>query len=166
MRVKRAKKYKKYVSFYKVVYKFKPPFKILVDGNFFHNAVATGFSLKDNFFKLINDTPLLVMTKCVMRELEQLGRAKIGRTFDEAKKVIKESCKHPGGILPADECVRNFIGKKNEAKVFVGTNDEDLRNELRNLGTVPIFFFKHGILVMDAPTEITEEKHKIVSLIY
>lgn len=102
------------------------------------------------------------MTKCVMRELEILGRTKIGRTLLEAKKVIKESCAHPGGILPPDECIRNFIGKKNEAKHFVCTNDEDLRNDLRNLGTVPIFFFKYGILVMDAPTEITEEKHRMV----
>jgi U3 small nucleolar RNA-associated protein 23 len=163
MRVKRAKKYKKYVSFYKVVYKFHPPYKIMVDGNFFHNAVSNDFNLRDNFFKLFNETALLVMTKCVMRELEQLGRGKIGRTLDEAKKVIKESCKHPGGIMSADECIRNFVGKKNEPKVFVGTNDEDLRNDLRNLGTVPIFFFKHNVLVMDAPTEITEEKHRMVS---
>ena len=62
--------------------------------------------------------------------------------------------------------MRNFIGKKNEAKVFVGTNDEDLRNDLRNLGTVPIFFFKHSMLVMDAPTEVTEEKHRMVSLVF
>ena len=89
----------------------------------------------------------------------------IGRTFDEAKKVIKESCKHSGGILPADECIKNFVGKKNEPKVFVGTNDEELRNELRNLGTVPIFFFKNSVLIMDAPTEVTEEKHKMVSFI-
>jgi U3 small nucleolar RNA-associated protein 23 len=70
MRVKRQKKYKKYINFYKVVYKFHPPYKIMVDGNFFHNAVSNGFNLKDTFFQLINDTPLLVMTKCVMRELE------------------------------------------------------------------------------------------------
>lgn len=79
--------------------------------------------------------------------------------------MIKESCKHPGGIISADDCVRNFIGKKNEAKVFVGTNDEDLRNDLRNLGTVPIFFFKHSMLVMDAPTEVTEEKHRMVRIV-
>ena len=162
MRVKRQKKYKKYVNFYKVVYKFHPPYKIMVDGNFFHTAISTGFNLRETFFHLITDTPLLVMTKCVMRELEQLGRGTIGKTLDEAKKVVKESCKHSGGILSADECIRNFIGKKNEPKVFVATNDEDLRNDLRNLGTVPIFFFKHNLLIMDSPTEITEEKHRMV----
>ena len=102
------------------------------------------------------------MTKCVMRELEQLGRGTLGKTLTEAKRVIKESCNHPGGILPADECIKNFVGKRNEAKVFIGTNDEELRNELRNLGTVPIFFFQRGVLVMDSPTEILEEKHRMV----
>ena len=37
----------------------------------------------------------------------------------------------------------DFVGKRNEEKVFVGTNDSELRNQLRNLGTVPIFFFKN-----------------------
>jgi rRNA-processing protein FCF1 len=99
-----------------------------------------------------------------MRELEDMGMSVIGQTLREAKKVVKESCKHPGGILPADECIKIFINRRNEAKLFVGTNDEDLRNDLRNLGTVPIFFFKHNVLVMDSPTEITEEKHRIVRL--
>lgn len=105
------------------------------------------------------------MTKCVLREFELLGPSVVGDTLREAKKIVKESCKHPGGILAPDECIKNFIGKKNEAKHFVCTNDEELRNELRNLGTVPIFFFKHGILVMDSPSEITEEKHRMVSTI-
>ena len=106
------------------------------------------------------------MTKCVMRELENLSK-EIGfkNTLLEAQKVIKESCKHPGGILPPDECIKQFIGKKNEVKMFVGTNDEELRNELRNLGTVPIFFMKHNILIMDSPNEITQEKHRMVCVI-
>lgn len=77
---------------------------------------------------------------------------------------MKESCKHPGGILPPDECIKHFINKRNEHKVFVGTNDEELRNELRNLGTTPIFFVKKSVLIMDSPTEITEEKHRIVRI--
>lgn len=61
--------------------------------------------------------------------------------------------------MSADECIKNFVGKRNEAKIFIGTNDEELRNDLRNLGTVPIFFFQRGILVMDSPAAIVEEKH-------
>ena len=97
-----------------------------------------------------------------MRELEDLGPSQIPLTLKEAKRCVKDSCKHPGGCLAPDECIKNYIGKRNDSKVFVCTNDEDLRNVLRNLGIVPIFFFKKGVLIMDSPTEITEEKHKLV----
>lgn len=166
MRIKRLKKYKKFVNFFKVVYKFKPPFKVLLDGNFFHRAVRNGFSLRENFLRLLADTPVFVMTKCVLREFENLGAAVVGDdTLHEAKKLVKESCKHAGGILAPDECIRLFIGKKNEGKHFVCSDDEELRNDLRNTGTVPLFFFRNNVLVMDSPTDITEEKHRMVSFV-
>ena len=59
----------------------------------------------------------------------------------------------------------NFINKRNEEKVFVGTNDEDLRNELRNLGTVPIFFFKRQVLIMDTPSDAMNQKMKLKELL-
>ena len=59
----------------------------------------------------------------------------------------------------------NFINKRNEEKVFVGTNDEDLRNDLRNLGTVPIFFFKRQVLIMDTPSDAFEEKMKFKEML-
>lgn len=164
MGIKRVKKYKRFVNFFKVVYKFKPPFKVLLDGNFFHYAVQNQFNLRENFFKIISDNPVFVMTKCILREFENLGPSVVGETLKESKRLVKETCKHPGGILPPDECIKLFIEKKNEGKHFVCTNDEDLRNHLRNLGTVPIFFFKKGILIMDSPTEITETKHKLVCI--
>ena len=48
--------------------------------------------------------------------------------------------------------------------MFVGTNDEDLRNELRNLGTVPIFFFKRQVLVMDTPSDAFTDKMALKEL--
>eukprot|EP00349_Pseudokeronopsis_sp_Brazil_P004490 CAMPEP_0202963526 /NCGR_PEP_ID=MMETSP1396-20130829/7528_1 /ASSEMBLY_ACC=CAM_ASM_000872 /TAXON_ID= /ORGANISM="Pseudokeronopsis sp., Strain Brazil" /LENGTH=135 /DNA_ID=CAMNT_0049684815 /DNA_START=75 /DNA_END=482 /DNA_ORIENTATION=- len=133
----------------------------MVDGNFFHEAIMNGFDLLVNLTKIFETAPVLVMTKCVLRELENLGKD-ISNTLAATKKIVKESCKHPGGCIPADECIKTFIGKKNESKLFVATNDEVLRNELRNLSVVPTFFFKKGcVLVLDAPTEIAIEKHRL-----
>ena len=55
--------------------------------------------------------------------------------------------------------------KKNEEKVFVGTNDQALRNELRNLGTVPIFFFRKQVLIMDTPGDAFTDKMKLKELL-
>jgi rRNA-processing protein FCF1 len=74
MRIKRGKKYKKYVSHFKVVYKFKPPYRVMIDGGFLHYAVTNGdFDLQSNLKKIIEEEPFLVMTKCIMRELESFS---------------------------------------------------------------------------------------------
>ena len=98
------------------------------------------------------------MTKCIMRELEDAARKNraltdLQKTLHRAKLIHKCSCKHSGGVIDPDDCILDFVGKRNEEKVFVGTNDEELRNQLRNLGTVPIFFFKQGQLIMDTPSD-------------
>ena len=134
MRIKRAKKYKRYVSHFKVVYKFKPPYRVMVDGGFLHYAVKNGdFDLKANLAKIIQEQPLLVMTKCVMRELEHAASQnkellELKNTLKAAKFIHKCSCSHEGGIKDPDECIMDFINRKNEQKVFVGTNDQGLRN--------------------------------------
>ena len=119
--------------------------------------------LKGQLQKTLQDQPLLVMTKCVAREIENLHRDMpdvFRETYLRAKATVKMPCAHTGGILSVDDCIEQFIGKKNEEKVFVATNDEELRNRLRNKGVAPLFFFekKSGILVMDKPSEIQQTK--------
>ena len=79
--------------------------------------------------------------------------------------IHKTPCNHGGGCIDPDECVLTFINKKNEEKVFVGTNDSELRNNLRNLGTVPIFFFKQEVLIMDTPSDAFNDKMKFKELL-
>ena len=102
------------------------------------------------------------MTKCVLRELENLekqGIAFIKETLDYCRSVVKLPCKHEGGCVAPDECIKIFVGARNEAKVFVASNDEDLRNHFRNeVGAVPLFFIKNNVLIMDSPSEVTQTK--------
>ena len=121
MRIKRAKKYKKYINYFKVAYKFKPPFKVLVDGNFFHTAVRNGFNLQEQLKGLFGDTVLPVMTGCIMSELEHLPREVVGETVKQAKGLVKEKCKHAKGFIDPGECIEHYINKRNDSKVFVGT---------------------------------------------
>ena len=98
------------------------------------------------------------MTKCIMRELENLGEDVLGKeTMKMARLTVKLPCTHTGGIEEPALCIMAYVGKRNENKVFVGTNDEDLRNNLRNNGSVPIFFFnRSNVLIMDSPSEVTD----------
>ena len=92
-----------------------------------------------------------------MRELENAGEEILGpATLAMAKKTVKLPCTHSGGIKSPDECILDYIGKRNENKVFVATNDVHLRNNLRNNGTCPIFFFQYNVLIMDAPSDVSD----------
>ena len=94
MRIKRGKKYHKYVNFFKVVYKFHPPHKILCDGNFIFKVASEAIDIKKLLHSILQDQPLLVMTKCIMRELENLDKSLPGlaSTLQMAKNTIKLSC--------------------------------------------------------------------------
>ena len=127
MRIKRGKRYRRIVQHFKVVFKFKPPYRVMVDGGFLHYAVKNGdFDLRGNLSKIIQDAPLLTMTKCLMREIEDLahenrGNRTLKETLMKAKLIHKAPCKHTGGIIDPDECIMHFVANRNEEKVFVGT---------------------------------------------
>ena len=101
-----------------------------------------------------------------MRDLEHAAsqnkeNLELKATLKAAKLIHKTTCNHSGGCIDPDECIINFIGKRNEEKVFVGTNDSNLRNSLRNIGVVPIFFFRKEVLIMDQPSDQLELKMQI-----
>ena len=99
MRIKRGKKYHKFVNFFRVVYKFHPPFKVLLDGNFFHHFCKESIDIKHQLSKILQDQPFLFMTKCIMRELENLGEEVLGKeTLKQARLTVKLPCGHSGGI--------------------------------------------------------------------
>ena len=64
--------------------------------------------------------------------------------------------------MTPDECIKTYISSRNESKVFVASNDEDLRNYFRNeVGAVPLFFIKNNVLIMDSPSEVTQTKFQL-----
>ena len=68
-------------------------------------------------------------------------------------KVFKrDSCVHAGSATARD-CILKMIGKKNGKKLFLATQDKELRKIARTIPAVPLIYFKHNILTLDPPTE-------------
>ena len=60
------------------------------------------------------------------------------------------------------DCIKDYVGKRNEHKIFVASNDEELRNHFRNeVGAVPLFFLVNSVLIMDSPSDVTQTKFQI-----
>ena len=127
---------KKTVNFFRYIFKFSPPFKIIIDGNFI------AISLQ----KKINMKTSLIIPSCIFKEI-QLIEEKIPGILSIINQYKIEECKH--NQMDPISCIRNYIGKKNYDKYFVATQDDFLRNQLRKIPGVPLIFFGQNMLLID-----------------
>lgn len=137
---------KKTINFYRYVFKFNPPFKIIIDGNFISISLKKKFDIKTSLEKFLNEKVRLIIPSCIFKEL-QLIEDKIPGILKLISQYKIEECNH--NQIDPITCIRNYIGKKNRDKYFVATQDDFLRKQLRKIPGVPLIFFDQNMLLID-----------------
>ena len=137
---------KKTINFYRYVFKFNPPFKIIIDGNFISISLKKKFDIKTSLEKFLNEKVRLIIPSCIFKEL-QLIEDKIPGILKLISQYKIEECNH--NQLDPITCIRNYIEKKNHDKYFVATQDDFLRKQLRKIPGVPLIFFDQNMLLID-----------------
>ena len=151
---KKDKWIKKTINFYKFIFKFESPFKVIIDGNFASVALNKKFEIKSSLEKLLDDKVILIIPSCIFQEVQSLEN-KIPGLLKLLSQFKIEQCSH--GLLSPTNCIRDYIGNKNQSKYFVATQDNFLRKQLRNVPGVPIIFFDQNMLLMDKPSKVSIE---------
>lgn len=157
---KKNKWSKKVISFFKYIFKFEVPYNILIDGNFIAVALKKKFDLKEQLTKVLDDNVHLVITSCVLNEVQEMNE-KIPGLLDIIMKYKIEECNH-GKILSPDQCIKTYIGKRNHKKYFVASQDPHLRLQLRRIIGIPLIFFDQNIVMLEKPSRATLEASKRV----
>ena len=145
---------KKALNFYKFIFKFDSPFKIIIDGNFAAMALNKKFEMKSSLEKLLGEKVNLIIPSCIFKEVQSIEN-KIPGLLKLLSQYKIEDCKH--GLLSPTNCIRDYIGNKNQFKYFVATQDNFLRIQLRKIPGVPLIFFEQNMLLMDKPSKISIE---------
>ena len=145
---------KKALNFYKFIFKFDSPFKIIIDGNFAAMALNKKFEMKSSLEKLLGEKVNLIIPSCIFKEVQSIEN-KIPGLLKLLSQYKIEDCKH--GLLSPTNCIRDYIGNKNQLKYFVATQDNFLRIQLRKIPGVPLIFFEQNMLLMDKPSKISIE---------
>ena len=145
---------KKTLNFYKYIFKFDSPFKIIIDGNFAAMALNKKFEMKSSLEKLLGEKVNLIIPSCIFKEVQSI-ESKIPGLLKLLSQYKIEECKH--GLLSPTNCIRDYIGNKNQLKYFVATQDNFLRIQLRKIPGVPLIFFEQNMLLMDKPSKISIE---------
>ena len=151
---KKDKWIKKTINFYKFIFKFESPFKVIIDGNFASVALNKKFEIKSSLEKLLDEKVILIIPSCIFQEVQSLEN-KIPGLLKLLSQYKIEQCSH--GLLSPTNCIRDYIGNKNQSKYFVATQDNFLRKQLRNVPGVPIIFFDQNMLLMDKPSKVSIE---------
>jgi U3 small nucleolar RNA-associated protein 23 len=174
MRVTRAKFFRKYLKFYKLVFGIESPFDILLDGNFIHTAIKSKVDIKERLSKMLQlvygEEIKLYILKSVLNELELVGN-KVIATLEFAKKyctVVDDS--HTSSIpdhSPAQR-VKIFFDKlqkerllnakiSKSKKYIVASQDKDLRQLLANVPGVPLVYLNKVTMVLEPPSNKSKD---------
>lgn len=151
---KKDKWIKKTLNFYKFIFKFDSPYKVIIDGNFAAMALNKKFEMKSALEKLLDSKVILTIPSCIFTEVQSL-ESKIPGLLKLLSQYKIQQCHH--GLLSPTNCIRDYIGNKNQSKYFVATQDNFLRMQLRNIPGVPLIFFEQNMLLMDKPSKVSIE---------
>lgn len=155
MKITRSKRVQRYLTFYKNVFGFRPPYQILVDGTFCAAALKYKVNIREQMPKYLGDEVKLCTTVCAINETEQLGPPLYG-----AMLVIKQfpvrMCGHERNPIGAASCFHNMVRKKNPDHYMVATQDPDFSERIRKLAGVPLLFMFNAIN-MEKPSPKSEK---------
>jgi U3 small nucleolar RNA-associated protein 23 len=157
MRVSRAKSYRKWLRFFRIVYGVKPPYRVLLDGNFVHICLSHSIPIRERLAGVLQVQPdqiKLLVPRTVSAELAALGEG-----FQKSLEYVKGK---GSGCLPVDdqaegkgtpaEQILALIGESNEKGYLVATQDENLRQKLRAVPGCPVIYVSRTVLVLEPPS--------------
>ena len=161
MRHLRAKQGRKTLNYYRIAFGINAPYSVLLDGNFIHAATRFHIDIHARIRKQLGGAAyVLYVPSCVVDELEELGEPVVAALefarnhcdlLDAPKQDAKETC---------TEVIKDLIGNDNTRKFFVATQEEELRDHLRDIPGVPLLHIQRTVLVLETPSSSSRHTSK------
>lgn len=154
MRQKRAKQYRKQMQVMKNTFKFKPPIQVLVDDSTILEATKANYDLIKGLNDIIQTETKFFVSRCCVQHLFD-SNDQLAITL--AKRMEMRRCNHKE-TLSSFDCIKSItnVDGENKFRYVVVTQDERLRNSLRNVAGVPLCFLYRSVLVMEPMSTVTK----------
>ncbi|KAG6622708.1 RRNA-processing protein [Phytophthora cinnamomi] len=175
MRYLRAKGIRKALRQFHFLCGIKPPYKVLLDGNFIAMCVQMKVDVQERVPKFLQVKPHEIefyVPRAALEELQMLGEA-TKEAYELAKSFkVAEAYDQDAGDAPVDvsKVVQSIIGDKNDRKFVVCTQEVELRKALRLVPGVPLVYLNRSVLVFEEISRATlaivrqEEKANMAKL--
>jgi U3 small nucleolar RNA-associated protein 23 len=162
MRYLRAKGIRKALRQFHFLCGIKPPYRVLIDGNFLAMCLQMKVDLRERLPKFLQVKAHELeyyIPRAAVNELELLGDA-MREAVDLAKSFrVVEPREYGAGAsaetLDVTTVIRSLIGERNDRKYFVATQEVELRKALRRVPGVPLFYLNRSVLVFEDISDAT-----------
>ncbi|KAJ7395200.1 rRNA-processing protein UTP23 like protein [Pitangus sulphuratus] len=151
MGVTRQKHAKKIMGFYKNSFQFREPFQVLLDGTFCQAALRNKIQIREQLPGYLGGAAQLCTTRCVIKELESLGKALYGAKLIAQRFEVRK-CSHHKDPVSGSTCLLSMIEDGNPHHFFIATQDQDLSNKVKKKPGVPLLFIIQNTMVLDKPS--------------
>ncbi|NXM70493.1 UTP23 protein, partial [Serilophus lunatus] len=151
MGVTRQKHAKKIMRFYRHNFQFREPFQVLLDGTFCQAALRNKIQIREQLPGYLGGAAQLCTTRCVIKELESLGKALYGAKLI-AQRFQVRNCSHHKDPVSGSTCLLSMIENDNLHHFFIATQDQDLSNKVKKKPGVPLLFIIQNTMVLDKPS--------------
>ena len=182
MRHGRAKAARKTLKFFLVVGNIKPPYKVILDGNFIVSVLQQKVPLRERISRLLQGEQFLFfVTRETLNELETLSnvcaekRDERTELFRRAKQYGLDECEiieeQSSRVASAGDALKAIVSnERNSEGYFVASQDEQLTERIRELPNVPILRLSRAVLLLEAPSAASrrnaskEERNKLFDM--
>ncbi|NXE64880.1 UTP23 protein, partial [Calcarius ornatus] len=151
MGVTRQKHAKKIMGFYKNNFQFREPFQVLLDGTFCQAALRNKIQIREQLPGYLGGAAQLCTTRCVIKELESLGKALYGAKLI-AQRFQVRNCSHHKNPVSGSTCLLSMIEDGNPHHFFIATQDQELSNKVKRKPGIPLLFIIQNTMVLDKPS--------------
>lgn len=174
MRYLRAKSIRKALRQFHFLCGIKPPYKVLLDGNFIAMCVQMKVDVRERVPKFLQVKPHeceLFVPRAALEELKMLGETtKEAYELAQSFKVAEAYDQPEADAVDVSKVVQSIIGDKNDRKFVVCTQEVELRKALRLVPGVPLIYLNRSVLVFEEISRATlaivrqEEKANMAKL--
>ena len=142
MQGKKHRKFRSQLQQYELHFGLRPPYNIIVDGNFLTLSKKIDLELEKKLAKMFRSKIIMCTTRCIKEELRRLGQV-TATAYSSSLRYRLLKCNHDMVVEPS-MCILSHVGKTNPNSYLVASQDNDLMEDLAINGKTPRIRFVNG----------------------
>uniref|UniRef100_A0A8C9MU24 rRNA-processing protein UTP23 homolog n=1 Tax=Serinus canaria TaxID=9135 RepID=A0A8C9MU24_SERCA len=114
-------------------------------------ALRNKIQIREQLPGYLDGATQLCTTRCVIKELESLGKALYGAKLI-AQRFQVRNCSHHKNPVSGSTCLLSMIEDGNPHHFFIATQDQDLSKKVKRKPGIPLLFIIQNTMVLDKPS--------------